>query len=247
MATSHLQKNNNHWFASFVPSWFLNAHRQIRWSDCQYRRPGSCNLHTRSRWISPSLQKEKWDVFTVVARATPINIKLTTLCWLLNVSFRSSWEFWHSSLMKSFYQSQLTILLWVYVTRCSTVPPHHLCDYRWCFWSAGHCGRGRRGSQSVRGVSSMPPSLLTVYQSWERLGMPPNWGTEKKRTFWGWFHNPVCHSSKQNYQPIIGTRLEAEVPVWTTNSGQRCGGEYLCLHGTDDPEVKSQTRSTISR
>lgn len=190
MAALHLQKNNNHWFASIVPSWFLNAHRQIRWSDCQYRRPGSCNLHTRSQWISPSLQKGKWDVLTVVARATPINIKLTTLCWLLKVFFRSSWEFWHSSLMKSFYQSQLTILLWVYVTRCSTVPPHHLCDYRWCFLSAGRCGKGRRGSQSVRGVSSMSPSLLTVYQSWERPGMPPNWGTEKKRKFWGWFHNP---------------------------------------------------------
>ena len=35
-----------------------HTYRQIHWSDCQYRRPGSCNRHTRSRWISPFLVED---------------------------------------------------------------------------------------------------------------------------------------------------------------------------------------------
>lgn len=34
---------------------FWKTHRQIRWSDCRYRRPGSYNRRTRSQWISPFL------------------------------------------------------------------------------------------------------------------------------------------------------------------------------------------------
>lgn len=41
--------------------YFLTSHtyQQIHWSDCQYQRPGSCNRHTRSRWISPFLVEEE--------------------------------------------------------------------------------------------------------------------------------------------------------------------------------------------
>lgn len=36
-----------------------HTYQQIHWSDCQYRRPGSCNLRTRSQWISPFLTEER--------------------------------------------------------------------------------------------------------------------------------------------------------------------------------------------
>ena len=37
---------------------FPQTYQQIHWSDCQYRRPGSCNRRTRSQWISPYLMEE---------------------------------------------------------------------------------------------------------------------------------------------------------------------------------------------
>lgn len=50
-----------------------HTYQQIRWSDCQYRRPGSCNRRTRSRWISPFLMEEergKEAAVTTTTRAT---------------------------------------------------------------------------------------------------------------------------------------------------------------------------------
>ncbi len=38
---------------------FSQTYQQIHWSDCQYRRPGSCNRHIRSQWISPFLKEEE--------------------------------------------------------------------------------------------------------------------------------------------------------------------------------------------
>lgn len=40
---------------------FITTHtyQQIHWSDCQYRRPGSCNRHTHSQWILPFLVEEE--------------------------------------------------------------------------------------------------------------------------------------------------------------------------------------------
>lgn len=64
---------------------FWKTHRQIRWSDCRYRRPGSYNRRTRSQWISPFLmdvggKKQQQLLRQHDKHISAIDVQLISLC-----------------------------------------------------------------------------------------------------------------------------------------------------------------------